>query len=241
MRTGVRQVLGIVAIMAIALHTALWGVAPVHVSASAVDPFSVICHSGTEAGDTAKEIPANPASTPSRPCDHCNSVERQLRPLFPLPSLDFSCSRLGYCASSRQHLRNADSKSPRKGPEALRPSLDEFAARQARQTQPSMRLETSMFRNRGLWPCGWRHRRVIIIYACPRNRRQPVLSGHACDRRSRRQSLVALPTISMSKTGDDPSFKQLDISGEFAKRITEDFAIPVAPTCSQLYRRTDPP
>ena len=46
---------------------------------------------------------------------------------------------------------------------------------------------------------------------------------------------VALPTISMSKTGDDPSFKQLDVSGEFAKRITEDFAISVAPTWSRLY------
>ena len=46
---------------------------------------------------------------------------------------------------------------------------------------------------------------------------------------------VALPTISMSKTGDDPSFKQLDVSGEFAKRITENFAISVAPTWSRLY------
>jgi hypothetical protein len=46
---------------------------------------------------------------------------------------------------------------------------------------------------------------------------------------------MALPTISMSKTGDDPSFKQLDVSGEFAKRITDDFAISVAPTWSRLY------
>src|SRR6476646_11810834 len=46
---------------------------------------------------------------------------------------------------------------------------------------------------------------------------------------------LALPTISLSKTGDDPSFKQLDISGEFAKRITEDFAISVAPAWSRLY------
>jgi hypothetical protein len=46
---------------------------------------------------------------------------------------------------------------------------------------------------------------------------------------------LALPTVSMSKTGDDPSFKQLDISGEFAKRITEDFAVSVAPTWSRLY------
>jgi hypothetical protein len=46
---------------------------------------------------------------------------------------------------------------------------------------------------------------------------------------------AALPTISMSKTGDDPSFKQLDVSGEFAKRITENFAISVSPTWSRLY------
>jgi hypothetical protein len=46
---------------------------------------------------------------------------------------------------------------------------------------------------------------------------------------------LALPTISMSKTGDDPSFKQLDISGEFSKRITEDFAVSFAPTWSRLY------
>src|SRR5262245_35384630 len=46
---------------------------------------------------------------------------------------------------------------------------------------------------------------------------------------------LALPTISMSKTGDQPSFKQLDVSAEFAKRITEDFAISVAPTWSRLY------
>ena len=36
---------------------------------------------------------------------------------------------------------------------------------------------------------------------------------------------LALPTISYFKNGDDPSAKQLDISGEFAKRITESFAV----------------
>jgi hypothetical protein len=46
---------------------------------------------------------------------------------------------------------------------------------------------------------------------------------------------LAFPTISISKTGDDPSFKQLDVSGEFAKRITDDFAISVASTWSRLY------
>src|SRR5262249_486069 len=46
---------------------------------------------------------------------------------------------------------------------------------------------------------------------------------------------LALPTVSMSKTGDIPSFNHLDVSGEFAKRITEDFAVSVAPTWSRLY------
>jgi len=46
---------------------------------------------------------------------------------------------------------------------------------------------------------------------------------------------LALPTISVSKTGDDPSFKQLDVSAEFSKRITEDFAVSFAPTWSRLY------
>src|SRR3982075_4293134 len=36
---------------------------------------------------------------------------------------------------------------------------------------------------------------------------------------------MALPTVSSFKTGDDPSFRQRDISGEFSKRITEAFAI----------------
>lgn len=46
---------------------------------------------------------------------------------------------------------------------------------------------------------------------------------------------LALPTVSITKTGDDPSVKQLDISAEFSKRITEDFAIVVAPTWTRLY------
>jgi hypothetical protein len=46
---------------------------------------------------------------------------------------------------------------------------------------------------------------------------------------------LAFPTVAISKTGDDPSFKQLDASAEFAKRITDDFAIAVGPTWSRLY------
>jgi hypothetical protein len=36
---------------------------------------------------------------------------------------------------------------------------------------------------------------------------------------------LAVPTISSFKNGDTPPARQLDISGEYAKRITEDFAI----------------
>ena len=46
---------------------------------------------------------------------------------------------------------------------------------------------------------------------------------------------LALPTVSIAKTGDVPTFKQLDVSGEFAKRITEDFGVSIAPTWSRLY------
>ena len=46
---------------------------------------------------------------------------------------------------------------------------------------------------------------------------------------------LSLPTISISKTGDDPSFKQLDVSGEISKRITDAFAVSFEPTWSRLY------
>ena len=45
---------------------------------------------------------------------------------------------------------------------------------------------------------------------------------------------LSFPTVSSFKTGDDPSFKQRDFSGEFSKRITEAFAISVNDTYSRL-------
>jgi hypothetical protein len=45
---------------------------------------------------------------------------------------------------------------------------------------------------------------------------------------------LALPTVDSFKTGDEPSFRQRDISGEFSKRITEAFAVSFAPTYSHL-------
>jgi hypothetical protein len=46
---------------------------------------------------------------------------------------------------------------------------------------------------------------------------------------------LSLPTVSVFKTGDDPSAKELDISGEYSKRITEDFAVSFSPTWTRLY------
>ncbi len=46
---------------------------------------------------------------------------------------------------------------------------------------------------------------------------------------------LAFPTISKFKAGEDISVKQLDISGEISKRITEDFAVSFSPTWTRLY------
>src|SRR5690348_8878138 len=50
---------------------------------------------------------------------------------------------------------------------------------------------------------------------------------------------LAFPTVAAFKTGDDPTIRQRDISGEFSKRITEDFAIALGSTYSFL-NPTDP-
>lgn len=46
---------------------------------------------------------------------------------------------------------------------------------------------------------------------------------------------LALPTVSFFKSGDDPSVKQRDISTEFSKRITEDFAVSFGATHTKLH------
>src|SRR3954466_14334168 len=51
---------------------------------------------------------------------------------------------------------------------------------------------------------------------------------------------LAFPTFSTFKTGDDPSFRQREFSAEFSKRITEAFAISIAPTYSHLSRPGGP-
>jgi hypothetical protein len=51
---------------------------------------------------------------------------------------------------------------------------------------------------------------------------------------------LSFPTISSFKTGDQPATNQLDVSGEFSKRITEDFALSVGSTWSRLRRPGGP-
>src|ERR1700731_3159952 len=50
---------------------------------------------------------------------------------------------------------------------------------------------------------------------------------------------LAFPTVDSFKTGDFPPVRQRDISAEFSKRITEDFAVSFSPTYTFL-SPTDP-
>jgi hypothetical protein len=45
---------------------------------------------------------------------------------------------------------------------------------------------------------------------------------------------MSLPTIAIFKNGDDPSARETDISGEFSKRITENFGISIGETWTHL-------
>src|ERR1700704_5494203 len=45
---------------------------------------------------------------------------------------------------------------------------------------------------------------------------------------------LSFPSVSSFRTGDDPSFRQRDFSGEYSKRITEAFAISIGSTYSRL-------
>ena len=77
---GIRRVLSLLAVYTIALHTILWGLAPLG-PAAAIDPLSVICHAASVSGD---EAPADQDRAPSHACDHCNLCSATAPP----PSLD---------------------------------------------------------------------------------------------------------------------------------------------------------
>lgn len=46
---------------------------------------------------------------------------------------------------------------------------------------------------------------------------------------------MSLPTVSVFKNGDDPSARELDISGDLSKRITENFGISIGETWTHLH------
>jgi len=52
---------------------------------------------------------------------------------------------------------------------------------------------------------------------------------------------LSLPTIARFSTGDDPSLRETDISGEFSKRITDTFGVSIARTWTHLGQPTGLP
>ena len=51
---------------------------------------------------------------------------------------------------------------------------------------------------------------------------------------------MSLPTVAWSRTGDVPPAKELDISGEISKRITEDFGVSIGDGWTQLRQPGNP-
>ncbi len=59
--------MSLLAVFAIAMHAILFGMS-MQPAGAAVDPFSIICHSGT--ASASDQTPAD--QTPTKACDHCS-------------------------------------------------------------------------------------------------------------------------------------------------------------------------
>lgn len=81
MRSGAKRILSLAAAYAVALHAALWVAAAPFAPASAVDPFTIICHS--DASAPAEQAPANGPMVPGHACDHCNLCSAVAPPTTP--------------------------------------------------------------------------------------------------------------------------------------------------------------
>jgi hypothetical protein len=81
MRSGTKQILSVVVAMAVAMHTVLWAAVTPLTAASAVDPFTVICHS--EPSAPAEDAPDHGPLAPAHACDHCNLCSAAAPPLAP--------------------------------------------------------------------------------------------------------------------------------------------------------------
>jgi hypothetical protein len=90
MRRGTKGFIGWLAIVAIALHTVLWGAMPMvsnSASASTVDPFSVICSSASHAGVQTDQTQDGQVPAPASACDHCNLCGTAAAPSASLDSV----------------------------------------------------------------------------------------------------------------------------------------------------------
>ncbi len=76
---GKRRAVGLVAIVAIALHGLLLSLAPL-AAAAANDPFTVICHSIPQPGPGDGQSPASPDGG-LHGCDHCNLCSAAAAPV----------------------------------------------------------------------------------------------------------------------------------------------------------------
>ncbi len=69
MRVWLRRSVGLLAIYVIALTTILSAFSAPRPASAAFDPFSVICHSGSDSAAATDQAPAQQA--PTKSCDHC--------------------------------------------------------------------------------------------------------------------------------------------------------------------------
>src|SRR5262245_50569103 len=97
---ALRRSATVLTIYTVALHTALWGIAPRY-SALPVEPLSIICHS--EASGPSHPAPID-GPLPSGPCDHCKLCSAVTPPVPPETVL-VTCFRP---AQTSQVLRPVD-------------------------------------------------------------------------------------------------------------------------------------
>jgi hypothetical protein len=104
MRRILRRGVTLLAIYAVALNIIFLGLSPL--GASAVDPFSVICHSVTTQGDEAPQS----GLIPGHACEHCNLCSAVAPPAAPdvALALDLGPARI-------LHLLRPASAAPRIG------------------------------------------------------------------------------------------------------------------------------
>jgi hypothetical protein len=81
MAGGIRRFLSVATAIAVATHTVLWTALAPLAASSAVDPFTVICHSETSI--PAEQTPAPAPFSPGHACDHCNLCSAAAPPLTP--------------------------------------------------------------------------------------------------------------------------------------------------------------